>query len=155
FQGSGCATFGAPSEADISLPPLEPRMFLALTSLLLLCASAAYAQATLGAITGVVKDSSGAIIQAVKVQVTNEATGLAEVIQSQADGVSVPPPLPAGTYRISATATGFKQVEIAGLKVDVGTTLTQDIALELGQVTETIKVEGQTSLVETTTGNVG
>src|SRR5437773_2616453 len=53
------------------------------------------------------------------------------------------------------SATVFKQIELTGVKVDAGTALTKDFVLEVGLLTETIKVEGQTSLVETTSGSVG
>jgi hypothetical protein len=111
--------------------------------------------AQLGSITGTVKDPSGAVIPGAKVRAVNLATGVAEDVETQANGTYLTPPIAPGNYRVSATATGFKQAEIGGLKVDVNTTLTQDIVMEVGLVTETVKVDGQSTLVETTTGTVG
>jgi hypothetical protein len=113
------------------------------------------AQATRGSITGVVRDSSGAVVPGASVKLVSESTGAAESVQTQNDGVYITPPLTAGNYRVAVSASGFKQIELTGLKVDVGTALTQDFVLEVGLVTDTVKVEGQTSLVETTSGSVG
>src|ERR1043166_8318329 len=118
-----------------------------------LAARVVNAQATKGSITGVVKDNSGAVVPSATVKVVSESTGILESIESQHDGVYISPPLTAGTYRVAVSAPGFKQIEVTGLKVDVATALTQDFTLEVGLVTETVKVEGQTSLVETTSGN--
>ena len=109
----------------------------------------------MGAITGTVRDTSGAVIPDAKVAVTSESTGLSRVVVTQSDGVYQALQLPPGNYRLTITATGFKRLDIGGLKVDVGSTLTEDATLEVGQVTEVLTVEGQTSLVDTTSGQVG
>ena len=126
-----------------------------LIPLLLLLACEAQPQAIRGAITGVVKDSTGAVIPDVSVTVRNEQTGSTTVAKSQTNGVCVAPQLLPGDYVVSAEHAGFRRLEISGLKVDVGTTLTQDLVFELGAVSEKVEVTGQTSLVETTSGQVG
>jgi hypothetical protein len=113
------------------------------------------AQVPQGAITGTVRDSSGAVIPGAKVEVGHEATGVSQVVLTQANGVYLAPQLLPGDYRLIITAPGFKQLDIAGLTVNVGSTLTQDATLEVGQVTEMVRVEGQSSYVETTSGQVG
>lgn len=113
------------------------------------------AQAPLGAVTGTVRDSSGAVIPGAKVDVSNEATGIGLSVETQSNGVFLAPQLAPGDYRVTITASGFKQLDIANLKVDVGATLTQDATLTVGQVTETVRVEGLSSLVDTTSGQVG
>ena len=121
----------------------------------ILLAGEAPAQVAMGAITGTVRDSSGAVIPGARVDATNQATGIGQSVATQSNGVYLSPQLAPGEYRVTITAPGFKQLAIGGLEVDVGTTLTQDATLELGQVTETVRVEGQTTLVETTSGQVG
>jgi len=130
-------------------------MQLLLLCTILLTPAALHAQGALGAITGAVKDTSAAVIPGASVKVTNESTGTTETAITGETGVFLTPPLGAGNYKLTVTAQGFKQTEITSLKVDVGTTLTQDVVLEVGVVTETVRVEGQTSMVETTSGNVG
>ncbi|MBM3814002.1 MAG: hypothetical protein FJW20_20420 [Acidimicrobiia bacterium] len=115
----------------------------------------ALAQVAVGSLTGTVRDSSGAVMPGVKVDVRNESTGTGITVTTQANGVYVAPQLVPGDYRVTFTSAGFKQLDVSGLKVDVGSTLTQDAVLEIGLVTETVRVEGQPSLVDTTSGQVG
>ncbi|MSV28483.1 MAG: hypothetical protein EXQ52_07035 [Bryobacterales bacterium] len=117
--------------------------------------SALHAQGALGSITGLVKDTSGAVIPGAKVKVTHVQTATDVNVETVVSGAYLAAQLSPGDYRVAVTASGFKQIEIGGLKVDVGSTLTQDVVLEVGSVTETLRVEGQTNLVETTSGNVG
>jgi hypothetical protein len=114
-----------------------------------------WAQIAQGSITGLVKDPSGALIAGANVTATNQGTGNTATVHSQADGAYLVPNLEAGTYRVSAEAPGFKRLTIAGLKLDAGSTLTQDMKLEVGAVTQTINVSGTSSLVETTNNTVG
>jgi hypothetical protein len=113
------------------------------------------AQIALGGVTGTVRDTTGAVIPGASIRVVNLATGIEHNATTQVTGSYLVPQVAAGDYRISVSATGFKQIEIVNAKVDVGTTLTQDVTLEVGQVNESIQVEGQSSLVDTTSGQVG
>jgi hypothetical protein len=113
------------------------------------------AQVAVGSITGTVHDSSGAVIPGAKVIVTNVATGFSLTVETQDDGVYLAPQLPPGDYKLEITATGFKELNVAGLKVDVGSTLTYDATIEVGQLTESVQVEAHTSLVDTNSGQVG
>ena len=113
------------------------------------------AQVTRGSVTGVIQDPTGAVIPGVAVSVVNQATGTKSEVQSGLAGVYFAPQLMPGTYTVSASAKGFKHLTIEGLKIDVGTTLTQDLKMEVGDVTQRVEVTGQTNLVETTSGRVG
>ncbi len=112
-------------------------------------------QGARGQITGVVKDSSGALIPGAIVTVRNENTGLATSTVTQATGAYLIPGLTPGDYQVTAEVAGFKKLAIEGLKIDVGTTLTQDLMMEVGTVTEVVEVKGVANLVETTSGAVG
>lgn len=113
------------------------------------------AQFTRGAITGVVKDSSGAVVPGADMAVAEERTGSSISVRSLGDGVYLAPQLLPGTYRITVQMQGFKSVTLSGLTLNAGATLTQDLVLEVGATTESVKVSAQTSLVETTNGQVG
>jgi len=122
---------------------------------LMLVSVAARAQVGRGSVTGVITDPSGAVVPGVKVTVGNQETGISYSVVSQVNGVYHMPELLAGNYNIAAQNAGFKRLVIEGVKVDVGRTTTQNLALELGQTTESVEVRGQASLVETTSGQVG
>jgi hypothetical protein len=130
-------------------------MVTKLVALLALSAGGLCAQGGRGTITGAVKDGTGAVIPGVSVGVLNEKTGAVMVVKSQANGAYLAPQLQPGDYTVSAEQAGFKRLEISGLKVDVDSTLTQDLVLEVGAVSEKLQVSGQASLVETTSGQVG
>lgn len=108
-----------------------------------------------GTITGVVKDSTGAVIPDASVTVTEQQTGTAVKVLSQHDGAFTVPNLAPANYSLTAEVGGFKRLEIDGLKVDVGSVLTQDMVMEVGGTTESVQVTGRTSLVETTNGAIG
>ena len=113
------------------------------------------AQTALGTITGVVKDPSGAVIPGARMQVINDETGMVVAVQSQADGTYLAPSLVPGEYRIVVELEGFKRYEARGLRLNVGSTLTHPVVLEVGVVTEQVQVSGQALMVETTSGQVG
>src|SRR5882724_8402298 len=85
-----------------------------------------------GTITGVVKDSTGAVIPAASVTVTEQQTGTAVTVKSQADGSYTAPNLAPANYRVAAGVNCFKRLVVDGLKVEVGSILTQDMVLEVG-----------------------
>ena len=74
----------------------------------LLASHAAMAQVDQGAITGVVEDSSGAVVPNAQVTVTNTDIGLVLEGTTNASGVFVFSPLKIGHYTVSATAQGFQ-----------------------------------------------
>ncbi|MGH9673274.1 MAG: carboxypeptidase regulatory-like domain-containing protein [Bryobacteraceae bacterium] len=123
--------------------------------LLLALPLAVRAQGTRGTITGIVRDTSAAVVPGAAVTITNEETGSKVTVRSLGDGVYLAPQILPGNYAISVEHSGFKRTQIAGLKLDAASTLTQDLTLEVGSVTETMRVTGQSSLVETTSGEVG
>jgi hypothetical protein len=114
-----------------------------------------WSQVAAGTITGVVKDTTGAVIPGASVTVTEQQTGTAVTVKSQHDGAFLAPNLTPADYRLAAEVAGFKRMVIDGLKVNVGSVLTQDLVMEVGGTTESVQVTGRTSLVETTNGAIG
>ncbi len=113
------------------------------------------AQSSRGLIVGVVKDASGAVIPGAKVTAANAATGIATLDETGAEGDFRIAELAPGDYKLIAEADGFKRVEIAGLRVNAGSSVTQSFSLEIGAVTEIIEVSGSALMVETTNSTVG
>src|SRR5688572_3927489 len=75
--------------------------------LLLSLASSALGQGTTGAISGAVKDSSGALVPGVSITVRNLETNATRSAISEADGKYSIPGLPSGPYELTAELTGF------------------------------------------------
>ncbi len=123
-------------------------VFLALSSAILL------AQGT-SQIQGVVQDSSGAVIGGAEVKVTQTDTGAARTVRSGEDGTYVIPNLPIGPYRLEASRMGFTTYVQTGIVLQVATTPTINVTLNVGAVSEQIQVEANAALVETQNTSVG
>ncbi|HEY6333833.1 MAG TPA: carboxypeptidase regulatory-like domain-containing protein, partial [Blastocatellia bacterium] len=117
--------------------------------------SAAYAQtATVGNISGSVKDPSGAVIPNATVTIQQQETGLTRTVVSEESGFFSAPTLPIGHYSISAEAKGFKKTLVEGLQLAVGQAMTVNIVMELGQVNETVTVTSEAAQVDSSSGEV-
>src|SRR6266550_2632845 len=87
-----------------------------------LFAGYAQAQSTLGTITGLITDSSGAVIPSAVVVATNTATGAKAQTISSSTGNYVVPNLQVGPYEVSVATTGFKAWTRSGIMSAVMTT---------------------------------
>jgi hypothetical protein len=107
-----------------------------------------------GEIRGTVS-AGGAVVPGVTVTLTNKDTGETKDFVTNKDGIYDTVSTPAGNYTISFTAKGFKKL-VRGpipLQVDV---ITEDAALEVGSITETVTVTAEGApLLETETGQQG
>ena len=116
-------------------------------SLLLIFALAApaLAQETRGAVEGVVKDASGAVLPGATV----EAKGSTGVIATTADanGAYRFPALAPGQYEILATLAGFKPSQSLAV-VAVGQLLKVDLVLAVGGLTETVSVTAMSPTID-------
>jgi hypothetical protein len=57
--------------------------------------------------------------------------------------------LPTGPYRLEVQANGFKNYAQTGIVLQVAENLTQNVALQVGALTETVEVQAGASMVET------
>ena len=127
--------------------------FLLVASLLLL---AAVAQGSgEGKITGTVMDQSSAVIPAATVVALETATGVKRTTQTDGQGTYAFPVLPVGQYEIEVTALGFKTKRTSALVINIGTALTVDITLELGEQHEAVVVTESAARVETSDTQLG
>ena len=108
---------------------------------MLVAHGSALAQTQTGTITGLVTDSSGAALVGVQLTVTNRDTGQARAATTSEQGTYTAAALLPGIYDLRAEAAGFKRVERSAT-VEAGTTTTVDLSLELGEMTETVRVAG-------------
>jgi hypothetical protein len=100
----------------------------------------ALAQDPRGAISGSLLDSSNAAIPGVAVRAANVETGVVAGAVSNATGNYHIPFLPPGIYRVSAELTGFKRFVRDKIEVRVGETVDLPIRMEIGQITETVRI---------------
>lgn len=115
----------------------------------------ATAQIDTGGITGTVKDSSGAIMPGVHLTLVNRATGVTQSAVSNSAGTYVYGSVVPGSYELTANAAGFKSYVDNGLVVNVQQTLTVDISLSPGNVSEEVVVTASAPLLQTENAALG
>jgi hypothetical protein len=113
-------------------------------------------QLILGAITGTVRDASGASVQDAAVKARNVATNLNVTTRSQSNGSYSVSNLPAGTYELSFTKEGFDLETHPEVVVNGDRTTTVDANLQVGSVSTKVDVIGTPLMnqVDATTGYV-
>ena len=122
----------------------------------LLCfTSVVFGQETRSTLTGHVTDPSGAGIPGAAIRVTDTETGVVTNAKSNSAGDYTVPFLQPGTYRVDASHQGFKNYSHAGLVLQTEQTVTENITLPVGAVSETVTVEGNTPLIDTATASTG
>jgi stage V sporulation protein SpoVS len=114
------------------------------------------AQQILGAITGTVRDASGAAVQDVTATARNVATNLTVTARSQSSGSYSISNLPAGTYELTFTKEGFDAERHTEVNVNGDRTTTVDGDLKVGTVATKVDVIGTPLMNQTdaTTGYV-
>ena len=99
--------------------------------------------ATTGKITGVVTDASGAAVPNATVIVKSTALMAPRTMTTSADGAYLFDLLPPGTYEVNISAKGFRTVDETGVVLTAGFTATVNSKLTVGEVNQTIQVEGE------------
>jgi hypothetical protein len=98
---------------------------------------------TTGTITGVVTDPSGANILNATVDVQSPALMSKRSDLTQGDGTYLFDLLPPGTYEVTITAKGFRELDEIGVVITAGFTATVNAKLQLGEIAQSIVVQGQ------------
>jgi outer membrane receptor protein involved in Fe transport len=98
---------------------------------------------TTGKIAGTVTDISGAAVPGAAVSVKSTALLAPRSSRTEADGGYLFDLLPPGTYELTVTAPGFSTYSQTGLVLTAGFTATINSKLQVGEVTQVVKVEGE------------
>ncbi len=130
------------------------KTFVGLILAALIFAAVCWADIT-GTISGVVTDSSGAVVSGAKVVATNTQTGVTKAVTTDGKGFYVIPALAVGDYNLQITLDGFKTYEKTGVRVDANSAIRSDAALEVGTISEKIDVSSDAVHVETQTTQMG
>ena len=103
-------------------------------------------QADRATITGLVTDTSGAVIPEASVTVINESTHVETAVKSTSAGVYSTPPLILGTYSVKVQKDSYGTSTQTGIALQGGVDYRQDIVLHAGTVNQTIEVKAQAQL---------
>ncbi len=113
----------------------------------------AFGQSERGTITGVVQDSSGAVVPAAKVTVTNPQTNVALEASTNQAGEYTVPSLQPGVYNVRVDKQGFRPTETKGISVDAATSVRADVKLEIGASTQVVEVQASAISLQTEDAN--
>jgi len=112
-------------------------------------------QSNSGNIQGTVSDSTGAALPKATVTVRNLDTGATVSTETTDAGLYSAPNLPPGRYALTVEAPNFKKYVREGVTVPTGTTVTLDIQMQLGMVSENVVVSADASQLESATSDIG
>src|SRR5713226_1142699 len=126
-----------------------------LSFLSLIAALALFAQADRGSVVGTISDATGGFVANVSLQLKNQATNLDYRSVSKENGSFAFLNLPVGAYVLTAQAKGFQGQEIKGIDVQVNQQARIDIALRVGEVTQTVEVSASAAMIQTESTDVG
>ena len=125
-------------------------------ALVLLPAGArAQAVAGLGAITGTVRDASGAVVSSASVTITNASIGFSRRLETTGAGIFAAPSVTPGPgYKIEVERAGFAKWQSETFEVLVGQTVDFKVNLQIGSSSTRVEVTAEAPLVESTKSGV-
>ena len=110
---------------------------------------------TTGTIVGVARDSTGAVVPGVTVEVVSTERGISRAAVTDDQGYYRVVNLAPGAYEVRGTLPGFRTAVRSGVQLTIGQEASVDLALQLGDLSEDVVVTGEAQLVDTTSSTVG
>jgi hypothetical protein len=104
---------------------------------------------------GTVSDQSGGVVPGAKVTLTNTGTGVARNITTGSDGSYLFDLVQVGTYKLAVEKSGFANFIQDGIVLELNQNARQDIALKIGQESQTVEVTSNVVQVDTTGAVLG
>lgn len=125
--------------------------------LIAFCALMAKAQ-SVASMTGIVTDTTGAVIEGVQVELSNPTTGVIyKAVSNSVGSYTIPAAQPGPGYTAKFSRDGFKSVVVNGIYLNVDAVRTQNAQLTVGGVTESVSVSAtnDTVTLDTVDATVG
>ena len=122
---------------------------IAAAAAVMLMPAPAAAQILYGSLTGTVTDQQKAAMPGVTVTATNTGTSVAAEAVTDATGNYTIRNLVPGIYDVTAVLQGFRELRQRGMNVTAGNIVRADLALQLGQLSETVNVVAESTLLQT------
>jgi hypothetical protein len=121
----------------------------------LLASHPVFGQNATASLTGLVEDSSGAIVPGATVTLTNTGTNEIRTTNSNSQGYYSFPSLPPAIYNLRVQVQGFKQFVQENLHMDVGLALSLNARLEVGGESQSIVISATPPPLETESSELG
>lgn len=108
-----------------------------------------------GALTGVIKDPSGSVINGAEITAVHLTTGQSRTAVSGRDGSYRIVLLPPGKYKVKISMSGFQTAEFPSVTINVTETEVLNCTMKIGMPTETVTVAADVELLQTATSTLG
>jgi hypothetical protein len=115
----------------------------------------AFAQTQTGSVSGTITDAHGAAVPGASVDATSQAAGTTMHVVSSDAGIYVLPSLTTGLWTITAEKAGFKKLVRTNIEIFIAQRQSLDLELEVGNVTQTVEVSANQTLLDTETSEKG
>jgi Carboxypeptidase regulatory-like domain/TonB dependent receptor len=122
---------------------------------LVVFASAAFAQDTNGRVIGTVSDPQGAALVGARVTVVNSGTNVQRTAVTDNSGSYQVLDLPVGRYVVTVEMKGFVKAVTQPQDLNINQSLRIDVAMKIGGTTEVVEVQSESSQVETVNPTIG
>ncbi|HZT30224.1 MAG TPA: TonB-dependent receptor [Bryobacteraceae bacterium] len=120
----------------------------------LVACAALFGQLTLSTVRGVATDPSGAVIAGADITLTNLETNAKREVKTNAEGDFEIPDLQRGTYRLTASAAGFKTFVADGIILEGTQVRRVNVTLEIGAVGTEVTVQAGAAVIQTDTAKI-
>jgi len=110
---------------------------------------------TTSTIEGTVRDKQGLAVAGAQVHVTSAALAVDRTVTTEGDGTYRVNAVPPGIYEIKVSKEGFQSDVFSNLEVTLNRTLTFDITMQVGSVTQTVQVDSAIPQIDTTASSTG
>ncbi len=134
-------------------PTLVTIQFLTLFSIHLFSTALA-AQTTTSTIEGTVRDANGALVAGAQIKVSGATLATERSVTSNEEGIYRIPALPAGTYTVTVSGTGFAE-SVSTIELTLNRVATFDIQLKVGAITGDVVVTDVLPLLEPNQSSTG
>lgn len=134
---------------------IYPRTVCLVCAIICAAGTPLLAQTSTGRIAGTVADSSGAAVPNAAVTITDTQRGTTRNLTTDGVGAYNAPNLLPSHYSVKVESQGFRTVERTGITLEVNSQLQIDMVLQPGEQTQTISVNAEAPLLETTNATLG
>ena len=132
------------------------KLYVVILFAFLLCCVNIFGQSvSLSQISGTVRDATGSVVPAARVTATQTDTGLTRTAETGSGGVYLLPSLPVGPYKLEVQKEGFSTYNQSGIVLQVGSSPSIEVTMQLGAVSQQVNVEAAAAMVETNSSGVG
>ncbi|HZE73179.1 MAG TPA: TonB-dependent receptor [Pyrinomonadaceae bacterium] len=121
----------------------------------LVCVGTLLGQTATGTVNGTIVDPNGAAVPGAVVKLINQATNIETEVTASGSGYFTFVNLKPGKYVLRVEVQGFKGVQTPPFDVGVSETVTQNVDLTVGQVSETVEVNAAGELVQKSSSELG